>query len=119
MSEIVEFIVATFIVIGAFLSLVTAFGMIRLPDVYTRIHAASKAATLGVMSILIGTFLYFYLYDGHFNSRIILGILFIFLTSPVGGHLISRAAHNSGVKMWKKSVQDDLQMSKDAYGKKS
>jgi multicomponent Na+:H+ antiporter subunit G len=109
----ITFVIAAFIIIGAFLSLVTAFGLIRLPDVYTRNHAASKSATLGVMFILLGTFLYFYLEEGHFNSRLILGIAFIFMTSPVAGHLISRAAYHSGVPLWGKSVQDDLKLVKE------
>lgn len=108
MIEIARFFIGCFMIIGAFLSLVTAFGLIRLPDVYTRNHAASKAATLGVMSILLGTFLYFYIEEGHFNSRLILGIVFIFLTAPVSGHLISRAAYYSGVELTKRSVRDDL-----------
>ncbi|MEQ2527148.1 monovalent cation/H(+) antiporter subunit G [Bacillaceae bacterium CLA-AA-H227] len=108
MNEIINIIIAIFILVGAFLSLVAAFGVIRLPDVYTRNHAASKAATLGVMSVLFGAFLYFYLVEGHFNSRLLLGIVFIFMTSPVAGHLISRAAYNTGVKLWDKSVHDDL-----------
>nr|WP_197969819.1 monovalent cation/H(+) antiporter subunit G [Mesobacillus harenae] len=118
-NAIADLFIAFFIIIGAFLSLVTAFGVIRLPDVYTRNHAASKSATLGVMSILIGTFLYFYLIEGHFNSRIILGIAFILVTSPVAGHLISRAAYNSGVELWEKSVQDDLKLSKQTAKKES
>ncbi|MHC0039017.1 monovalent cation/H(+) antiporter subunit G [Pseudoneobacillus sp. C159] len=104
----IKIVITLFIGLGAFLSLVTAFGLIRLPDVYTRNHAASKSATLGVMFILLGTFLYFYLLEGHFNSRLLLGIAFIFMTSPVSGHLISRAAYNSGVSLWNRSVQDDL-----------
>jgi multicomponent Na+:H+ antiporter subunit G len=111
-------IMITFLIgLGAFLSLVTAFGLIRLPDVYTRNHAASKSATLGVMSILLGTFLYFYLLEGHFNSRLLLGIAFIFMTSPVSGHLISRAAYNRGVPLWNKSVQDDLKKAKHQQNK--
>lgn len=109
MNELIKIIIAIFILLGAFLSLVTAFGLIRLPDVYTRNHAASKAATLGIMFILIGTCIFFYLKDGYFNSRVILGIIFIFLTAPVSGHLISRAAYNTGVKMWDKSVRDDYE----------
>lgn len=108
MTEIIRFFIAAFIIIGTFLSLAAVFGVLRLPDVYTRNHAASKAATLGVMSILLGTFLYFYVEEGHFNSRVLLGIVFIFMTSPVAGHLISRAAYNSGVKLSDTSVQDDL-----------
>jgi multicomponent Na+:H+ antiporter subunit G len=118
MIEIIIKIMITFLIgLGAFLSLVTAFGLIRLPDVYTRNHAASKSATLGVMSILLGTFLYFYLLEGHFNSRLLLGIAFIFMTSPVSGHLISRAAYNRGVPLWNKSVQDDLKQAKHQQNK--
>jgi multicomponent Na+:H+ antiporter subunit G len=112
-ENIISILIASFLAIGAFLSLVTAFGLIRLPDVYTRNHAASKSATLGVMFILLGTFLYFYLEEGHFNSRLILGIAFIFMTSPVAGHLISRAAYHKGVPLWEKSVQDDLKSVKE------
>lgn len=111
-ETIIRILIGAFIGIGAFLSLVTAFGILRLPDVYTRNHAASKSATLGVMMVLLGTFLYFFQVDGHFNSRILLGIAFIFLTSPVAGHLISRAAYNSGIPLWEKSVRDDLKLAK-------
>lgn len=117
MIEIIRIIIGVLICAGAFLSLVAAFGIVRLPDVYTRNHAASKAATLGVLFILLGTFLYFYTEEGHFNSRLILGIVFIFLTSPVAGHLISRAAYHSGVKLWENSVQDDLKKVKQNVSK--
>ena len=113
MIEISKWLIIIFILLGAFLSLVTAFGVLRLPDVYTRNHAASKSATLGVMSIMLATFLYFYIEHGHFNSRVILGILFVFFTAPVSGHLISRAAYNSGVKLWDKSVRDDLRKARE------
>lgn len=107
-SGIINFLIGFLILSGSLLCLISAFGVIRLPDVYTRNHAASKGATLGVMFVLLGTFLYFYALEGHFNSRLILGIVFLFMTSPVSGHLINRAAYNSGVKMWDKSVRDDL-----------
>ena len=108
MIEIVRAIVVILIIIGAFLNLISAIGVLRLPDVYTRNHAASKAATLGIVCILLATFLYYYVEVGHFNSRLILAIVFLFITSPVSGHLINRAAYYSGVKLWDKSVQDDL-----------
>ncbi|KIL43662.1 monovalent cation/H(+) antiporter subunit G [Jeotgalibacillus campisalis] len=108
MSEINEYIIMFFILVGAFFSVVTAIGLIRLPDIYSRTHAASKSATLGVMCILIGTLLFFWTEEGLFNSRVILGIFFVLITAPVGGHLIARAAYSSGVKLWDKSIQDDL-----------
>ena len=108
MTEIAEIISGILILIGVFLFLVSAFGVVRLPDVYTRNHAASKASTLGIMMILFGTLFYFYYKHSHFDFRVVLAIIFIFMTSPVAGHLINRAAYHSNVKMWDKSVQDDL-----------
>jgi len=107
-TAISDYFVAAFALIGAFFSLVTALGIIRLPDLYTRAHAASKSATLGVMSILIGVIIYFVVEDGFFSSRVLLGILFVLITAPIGGHLIARAAYYSDVPLWKGSVQDDL-----------
>jgi len=119
-SEIINILIGFFILAGAVLCLIATFGVIRLPDVYTRNHAASKAATLGVMFILLGTFIYFYALEGHFNSRLILGIVFLFMTSPVSGHLINRAAYYSGVKLWDKTVRDDLkEYNKKMMGKSS
>ncbi|MCH1625509.1 monovalent cation/H(+) antiporter subunit G [Fredinandcohnia quinoae] len=110
MNEILEIVFGVIILFGALLSVLSAIGVLRLPDVYTRNHAASKSATLGVLSILLGAFLYFWVEEGYMNARLLLGIVFVFLTSPVAGHLISRAAYNSKVPLWDKSVQDDLKM---------
>ncbi len=112
MIEISRFIVGYLILQGALLSLIAAIGVLRLPDVYTRNHAASKSATLGIISILLGLFLYYLLIDHHTNSRVLLGIIFVFITAPVAGHLISRAAYNIGVPLWDKSIQDDLAKSR-------
>ncbi|EZP61004.1 monovalent cation/H(+) antiporter subunit G [Exiguobacterium acetylicum] len=113
MIAINEWIVAVFALLGMGFSLVTALGLIRLPDVYTRAHAASKSATLGVMSILIGVIIYFVTEDGFFSSRVVLGILFVLITAPIGGHLIARAAYYSDVPLWKSSVRDDLSKNKE------
>ena len=102
-------LIVSTIVFGVIFTLVTAIGLIRLPDVYTRTHAASKSATLGVMFILLGVFLHFWLIEGHINTRILLGIVFLFMTGPIGGHVIGRAAYLSGVKMWDRSVVDELE----------
>jgi multicomponent Na+:H+ antiporter subunit G len=106
-NEITNFIVAILVLAGTFLSLVTTVGLLRLPDIYSRSHAASKSATLGVMLILLAALLYFY-QDYGLDARLILGILFVLITSPVAGHLISRSAYYSGVPLWNQSVQDDL-----------
>ena len=95
-------------VVGVLFILVTAIGLYRLPDLYTRTHAASKSATLGVMCVLIGVFLHFWLIEDVFHPRILLGILFIYITSPVGGHILSRSSYIAGVKPWSGTVKDDL-----------
>lgn len=108
MNEISSYIFVSIVLLGSILTVISALGILRLPDVYTRSHAASKTSTLGVTLVLLGTFLYFWITKGYFNSRLILAIFFIFMTAPVAGHLISRAAYNTGIKLWKHSVRDDL-----------
>ncbi|MCK1998607.1 monovalent cation/H(+) antiporter subunit G [Psychrobacillus psychrodurans] len=108
MTVIANTLIIATITFGTIFILVTAIGLIRLPDAFSRAHAASKSATLGVMSILLGVFLHFWLIEDHFNSRILLGIVFIFITGPVGGHMMGRAAYLSGVKLSDKTVRDDL-----------
>ncbi|MFE4714748.1 Na+/H+ antiporter subunit G [Paenibacillus sp. NPDC056722] len=112
MSVSGEIIGAVLILIGAIFSLISAIGNVRLPDVYTRSHAASKSSTLGVLCALVGTLLYFLISDGFFSIRLILGIFFVFLTAPVAAHVICRAAYRSQVPLAEQSVQDEL---KDYY----
>ncbi|MBP2241012.1 multicomponent Na+:H+ antiporter subunit G [Cytobacillus eiseniae] len=103
-----EILVGLLIFIGTAFSFLSAIGIIRLPDVYTRAHAASKSTSLGVLFILFGTFLYFVITDGYISIRLILGIFFVFLTSPVVAHLLNRAAYRSKVELAEVSIKDDL-----------
>ncbi len=112
------------VLFGSIISLFSAFGLIRLPDVYLRSHAATKSATLGVLFILTGAFLYFAAVQGQFSVKLLLGIVFVFLTGPVAGHLNARAAYRTGVGMWDRSVRDDLKAAlkkerKEAESKRS
>ncbi|WP_210471132.1 monovalent cation/H(+) antiporter subunit G [Sporosarcina sp. 6E9] len=108
MTVIANTLIVISILVGLVFTVVAVVGIIRLPDVYTRAHAASKSATLGVLSILVGVFFHFWLNEGHFSVKILLGILFLFITAPIGGHLMSRAAYVSGVKPTELTVGDDL-----------
>jgi multicomponent Na+:H+ antiporter subunit G len=111
-------VISILLIIGTFFILSGSIGIIRFPDVYTRLHAATKASTLGVASILIGAFIYM-AYDEHIISgKLILGIIFVLLTAPVSGHMISRAAHRSGVKLWEGSVKDDYEEKMNEIKKK-
>lgn len=99
---------AVIILLGAIFIFISAIGLIRLPDVYTRAHAASKSSTLGVMFILLGTFLFFLIGEQYFSTKLLLGIFFVFLTAPVSAHMICRCAYRSQVELAKSSIRDDL-----------
>ncbi|WP_159887820.1 monovalent cation/H(+) antiporter subunit G [Paenibacillus puerhi] len=105
----IEIVVGILVISGTVMSLVSSLGIIRLPDVYNRAHASTKSATLGILCILLGAFLYFLFTHGVSSIRLLLGIVFVFLTAPVAGHIIIRSAHRSKVALAEISVQDDLQ----------
>ncbi|MEI4771307.1 Na+/H+ antiporter subunit G [Psychrobacillus sp. FJAT-51614] len=107
-SQIIELGAAILILLASIMSVISAFGIITLPDVYTRSHAATKSSTLAVLLSLSGAFVYFWVHDAFISVRLILGIIFVFLTAPISGHLITRAAYRSGVKLSNSSAEDAL-----------
>src|SRR5690625_705173 len=90
---------------GTFFIFSSALVIICFPAVYTRLHAATKAPTLGIISILLATFLFLYGSHQLVSGKLLLAILFIMLSSPVGGHMLSRAAHKSGIKPYLRSAE--------------
>jgi multicomponent Na+:H+ antiporter subunit G len=84
---------------GAFFMIFGVLGMLRFPDLYTRIHPAGKAGTAGVLSIFFG--LIVYTGFSQLSLRILLIALFIVLTSPVASHAIAKGAIESGIKPWR------------------
>jgi len=101
MNEIVGFIIIS---IGVAFDVFGCIGLIRLPNVYNRLQAATKCVTLGTCGIMFGIFLY-----SGFNSlgiKALVVIPFIFLTSPTAAHALGRGAHIFGVRLWAKSVCD-------------
>lgn len=89
------FIVTCFVISGAFVLLVAAIGIIRLPDVYCRSHALGKGMTLGISLLLIG--LWIHLGFEHAGIKVPLAILFQFITIPVASHLLSNLSHRIGI----------------------
>jgi multicomponent Na+:H+ antiporter subunit G len=114
---ILDILVIVFILGGAFIVFTASVGVLRFPDIYTRLHAASKGSTLGVAGILIGAFIFHYMEYGIVSGRLILGVLFIMLTAPVASHLISRAAHLRGAKPYG-TLKDQYQEAIDAEKRK-
>jgi len=92
MDLITELLVATLIVIGALFTALGSFGLLRLRDFYSRLHSPTKATTLGVGSLLIASAIYFsHLQDGLSLHEILVAV-FLFITAPVGAHLMAKAA---------------------------
>jgi multicomponent Na+:H+ antiporter subunit G len=97
--------VSLLIVAGSVFSVLAALGLLRLPDVYTRMHAASKAGTVGSGLLLIAAGLGSE--DPAILIRALAGFVFFILTAPVSAHLLARAAHLSRVPLTGRSVRDD------------
>ena len=100
-----------FIAVGLAFDVLGCLGLVRLPDVYNRLQAATKCVTLGTCSILFGAFLIV-----GFTApgiKALLCIIFLLLTSPVAAHAIARGAHRAGVKLWEGSVVDRYKEDKE------
>ncbi|HSG56679.1 MAG TPA: Na+/H+ antiporter subunit G [Paracoccaceae bacterium] len=93
-----EITVAAFLVIAGVFGLVGSFGLIKLPDPMTRLHAPTKATTLGVGGVLIASMLYFFFAKGHLSFHELMITLFLFLTAPITAHFLAKANLHTDVK---------------------
>ncbi|MCB1423364.1 MAG: monovalent cation/H(+) antiporter subunit G [Nitratireductor sp.] len=105
---IIEVVAGILVIVGAFFALVAAVGLIRLPDVYSRMHAASKAGTVGSGLMMIA--LAVISADGSTAIRALAGLLFFILTAPIAAHLLARAAYKVGYPLWSGSVADEMSL---------
>lgn len=94
-----------FISIGVLFNLLGCIGIIRLPDVYNRLQAATKCVTLGTCSILIGVLFHFGFNDA--GIKAIIAIPILFFASTVAAHALIRGTYHFGVKLSDKTVKDD------------
>ena len=90
------------LLIGAAFCFLGALGLVRMPDVYNRIQAGTKAVTLGSLALLIGIGLR---HPEWWPKLLIIG-LFILLTNPIGSSTLARAFHRAGVRAWKQGETD-------------
>lgn len=104
--EVRDVIVSVLLLGGASLILLAAVGIVRMPDLFIRMHATTKAATLG-SAMMVGAVAV------HFgtmtvSTRALAVIVFLFITAPVGAHMLARAAYFLGVPLWQNTVIDEL-----------
>lgn len=90
-SLIIEYSVSIFLLLGSFFMLVGSIGLIRLPDLFTRLHAPTKSSTLGLGSFLIASIIYSG-YQNHISFAELLLTFLAFITAPVSANLIAQAA---------------------------
>jgi multicomponent Na+:H+ antiporter subunit G len=102
----VSWIVAILLVGGAFFAFVAALGVIRFPDLYTRIHAATKAGAFGATLLLLAAAIHFGSVRAIVTASFI--IIFFYLTAPVAAQTVGQAAYRRGVSLWSKTGRDQL-----------
>lgn len=101
-----ELLIVALLVLGTLFCVLGAVGMARMPDLYSRMQASTKAGTLGVVCLLLATAI-------HAASLMVfvegvLIVLFLFLTSPIASHLIARSSYFVDVPRWKNTQLDEL-----------
>jgi multicomponent Na+:H+ antiporter subunit G len=105
-ADIAIYVGCVLLLLGTTFCLIAAIGVVRLPDLYTRMHAASKAGAVGGGLILLAVALM--CFDVGVALRAIIGIVFLLLTTPVGAHLLARASYRTTDQYQLNMVVDDL-----------
>jgi multicomponent Na+:H+ antiporter subunit G len=99
------------VLVGAGFGLLAAVGVVRMPDLYTRMQSATKAGTLGVACVVLGAAVHFRTASAAVEAALV--ILFLFATAPIASHLIARAAYHVGVPLWSQTFRDDLRVARE------
>jgi multicomponent Na+:H+ antiporter subunit G len=102
-----EIVISGFVILGSFYMLIAALGIVKLKDVYMRMHAITKASSLSVLLLIVAVMVAF-----PSASTIISGLsilLFIILTAPIASHMMARVAHLLGIKPAPGCVSDELE----------
>ena len=103
----IEVLVSVLLLVGAAFMVLAAIGVLRLPDLPTRMHATTKAGALGAMMTMGGVAFYFG--ESTVVARAVAIVIFILLTAPIAAHVIGRAGYFTGTKLWAGTIKDELQ----------
>ncbi len=110
MELIAELLIAASLVVSGIFGFVGSYGLVKLKDTMQRLHAPTKATTLGVGGVLIASIIYFYVETGYVSVHELLITLFLFLTAPITANFIAKAYIARNMK------QTDLPDSQGEYG---
>jgi multicomponent Na+:H+ antiporter subunit G len=113
-TAVVDVLAAVLMIAGSALALIAAVGLFRMPDAYSRIHVATKPATLAVVCTVGAAVLR--VPDLAPTTKLLLAVLLQFWTAPVASHMLGRAAHASGLRPAEPWVVDDLQAADEGVG---
>ncbi|MBV1789383.1 Na+/H+ antiporter subunit G [Marinobacterium sp. D7] len=103
MPPVIELIICAFLLLGGIFVLLGSFGLLRLPDFFTRLHAPTKATTLGLAGLLIGSMIYFFAVEQRLVVHELLITLFLLITAPVSAHMLAKAALHQKVRALKRT----------------
>ena len=108
-SWLADLVVVALMLAGTFFMVVTGIGLIRFPDVYTRMHAAGKAGTLGIALLILAPTVYFVTTDVSVSVRGVLAIVFQFLTTPGATYLLAHASYATSQPTHERTELDELE----------
>lgn len=107
-----ELLVLVLIIVGTAFSVLAAIGLVRMPDIYSRLQVTTKSATIGASSLVFAAALRFG--DTGTATRAFLIVAFMFLTAPIAAHMIGRAAYAAGDPLWEGTVLDEWADNRDS-----
>jgi multicomponent Na+:H+ antiporter subunit G len=105
-NTVVDVLAAALMLAGAVIAVIAAIGLHRLPDVYARMHVATKPATLGITLCLTGAALQ--ADSTSIATKLVLAVIFQLVTTPAAGHLLGRAAHAARAPVSDYTFMDEL-----------
>ena len=101
----IEILTSLLLLLGAFLMMLSGIGIIRMPDLLTRMHATSKAGALGIGLMACG-YMVFYSDETSLVVRALAMVVFVIVTAPIAAHVLARAGYFVGIELWEGTIKD-------------
>jgi monovalent cation/proton antiporter MnhG/PhaG subunit len=114
--SLIEVIVSLLLLVGLVFTFAGSLGLLRLPDIFCRMHATGKSSTVGVSAIVLASFTYFSASEAGTSINELLTIVFVFLSGPVGAHMIARAAYRSQVPLHERTIVNEWKTIEEDIG---